>query len=65
MKEIYTKKVKRDDTGIVLAHIIKDNLRHAHQSFLGYPFETDKHKLKRAHKWADKMIKLLEKYEIQ
>jgi hypothetical protein len=60
----YQKNIERYFTGMVVARVVRsDGVVVGSEYFCGYPFETERHKFKRAHKWADELIKVLEKYE--
>ncbi len=60
----YRKEIKRSFTGLVTVSIIDNKgSNHGLEFFHGFPFESEEGKLRRANKWADKLITLLEKYE--
>ena len=60
----YKKEIEMFYTGTVVANVRReDGTSAGHEYFQGFPFETDENKMRRAHKWADNRIALLEKYE--
>lgn len=62
----YQKLISRDVYGDITAEVVRveDGSTAGIEFFIGYPFESEKHKMKRAHAWADGLIGILEEYEI-
>ena len=65
MKPKYIKRVESLGSGTIHAVIVRADFSYAiSQYFMGFPFESWEHRWLPAHDWADKRIKLLERYEI-